>query len=186
MPEPANKAIYLVDAYCDPVIVRIQGRACVTNSAFLRDFFTQMIGQAKTRFVMDFADCASMDSTFLGVLAGAAMEVRRQNPPGCLVLCRVGRRNLELLRNLGLHRLLTVDAGDFPMEFGGREATPLQENRMVCDLDRARLVLEAHENLVAADPGNQGKFQDVLAFLRNRIEQESCGPEAMGNPQSGG
>src|SRR5664279_3400098 len=110
MPEAANKAIYLVDAYCDPVIVRIQGRACVANSASLHDFFVQMISQGKTRFVVDFTGCASMDSTFLGVLAGAALELRRQAPPGSLVLCRVGRRNLELLRNLGLHRLLTVDA----------------------------------------------------------------------------
>jgi anti-anti-sigma factor len=175
MPEAANNTVYLVDAYCDPVIVRVQGRACVSNSASLRDFFAQMIGQGKTRFVVDFACCASMDSTFLGVLAGAALEVRRQNPPGSLVLCRVGRRNLELLRNLGLHRLLTVDADGSPMKFG-QPTAPLGDVRVLGDVERARLILEAHENLVTADPGNQGKFQDVLAFLRNRIEQDSRPP----------
>jgi anti-anti-sigma factor len=175
MPEAASTAVYLVDAYCDPVIVRIQGRACVTNSALLHDFLAQMSARGKTRFVVDFAGCTSMDSTFLGVLAGAAMEVRRQNPPGSLVLCRVGRRNLELLRNLGLHRLLTVDAGDLPAEFG-QQAAPLGGTRALGDIERARLILEAHENLVTADPGNQGKFQDVLAFLRNRIEQDSRSP----------
>lgn len=169
MPETATKTVYLVDAYCDPVIVRIQGRACVANSASLRDFLVQMISQGKTRFVVDFADCASMDSTFLGVLAGAALELRRQAPPGNLVLCRVGRRNLELLRNLGLHRLLTVDAGDFPMEFGPA-AAPLTQDHELNELEGAHLVLEAHENLVAAEPTNQGKFQDVLAFLRNRVD----------------
>jgi anti-anti-sigma factor len=171
MSDAANKTVYLVDAYCDPVIVRIQGRACVANSASLHDFFVQMISQGKTRFVLDFAGCASMDSTFLGVLAGAALELRRQAPLGSLVLCRVGRRNLELLRNLGLHRLLTVDAGDFPMEFGQGTA-PLNGNRELGELEGARLVLEAHENLVAADPTNQGKFQDVLAVLRNRVDQK--------------
>jgi anti-anti-sigma factor len=171
MPEATSRPVYLVDAYCDPVIVRVDGRACVANSVSLRDFFTQMIGQGKLRFVMDFARCTSMDSTLLGVLAGAALELRRLNPPGSLVLCRVGRRNLELLRNLGLHRLLTVDAGDFPMEFGP-DAAPLNGARAGGELESARLVLEAHENLVAADPANQGKFQDVLAFLRNRVEQK--------------
>jgi hypothetical protein len=48
-------------------------------------------------------------------------------------------------------------------------------------VERARLILEAHENLVAADPSNQDRFQDVLAFLRNRIEQNSHGPFAVGN-----
>jgi len=181
MAETVSRATYLVEAYCDPVIIRIQGRACVTNSASLRDFIAQMIGQDKTRFVLDFSDCASMDSTFLGVLAGAALEVRRHQPPGNLVLCRVGRRNLELLRNLGLHRLLTVDAGDFPMEFG-QDAAPLAGTRMVGDVETARLILEAHENLIAADPNNQRKFQDVLAFLRNRIEHDSGGSAATGTP----
>ncbi len=181
MPEPADQSVYLVDAYCDPVIVRVQGRACFTNSALLREFFQRMIAGGKTRFVVDFAWCASMDSTFLGVLAGAALEVRRQNPPGSLVLCRVGRRNLELLRNLGLHRLLTVDAGDFPMEFG-EGAAPLTGGPAPAGLERARLVLEAHENLAAADPENKDRFQDVLTFLRDRLQQESPEPPAGGNP----
>jgi anti-anti-sigma regulatory factor len=159
MPEATNRPVFQVDAYCEPVIVRVEGRACFTNSASLRDFFTQMIGQGKRRFVMDFTRCTSMDSTFLGVLAGAALEMRRLNPAGSLVLCRVGHRNL------------TVDAGTFPMEFGP-ETMPLNGSGALDELERARLVLEAHENLVAADPANQGKFQDVLAFLRNRVEQK--------------
>jgi anti-anti-sigma factor len=171
MPEAPAKPAYLVDAYADPVVVRVEGRACHANSVSLRDFFAEMIGQGKARFVMDFQKCTSMDSTFLGVLAGAALELRRRKPPGNLVLCRVAHRNLELLRNLGLHRLLTVDAGDFPMDFGPG-ATALAPASDHGDLENARLVLEAHENLVATDPANQSRFQDVLAFLRNRVEEK--------------
>jgi anti-sigma B factor antagonist len=171
MTEAPAKPVYLVDAYADPVVVRLEGRACHANSLSLQDFLTRMIGQGKTRFVMDFQKCASMDSTFLGVLAGAALELRRRKPPGSLVLCRVAHRNLELLRNLGLHRLLTVDAGDFPMDFGPG-ATVLTPAFDRSELENARLVLEAHENLIATDPANQSKFQDVLAFLRNRVEQK--------------
>jgi hypothetical protein len=32
-------------------------------------------------------------------------------------------------------------------------------------------VLEAHENLVTADESNRSKFQDVLAFLKDRVRQ---------------
>lgn len=170
MAEVPNSPVFLVDAYSDPVVVRIEGRACFSNSAGLREFFGQMVGQGRTRFVLDLQHCASMDSTFLGVLAGEALELRRRAPAGSLVLCRVGRRNLELLRNLGLHRLLTVDAGDFPLAFGPA-AAPLTNGRECSELESARLVLEAHENLVAADPSNQGKFQDLMVFLRRRVEQ---------------
>ena len=37
---------------------------------------------------------------------------------------------------------------------------------------RRGLVLEAHENLVTADESNRTKFQDVMAFLKNRVAQK--------------
>jgi anti-anti-sigma regulatory factor len=167
MPDPA-KPTFLVDAYTDPVLIRIEGRASFANSGGLKDFFGEMIRQGKCRFAVDFQHCASMDSTFLGVLAGAALELRRQTPPGGLTLTRVGERNLELIRNLGLHRLATVDAGDFPLAFGA--AAQAIDCKGKTELESARLVLEAHEHLVAADATNAAKFQDVMAFLRNRVE----------------
>jgi len=167
MPE-AGKPVYLVNAYSDPVVVRIDGRACFQNSAGLKDFVGEMIRQGKQRFVFDFQHCASMDSTFLGVIAGAALELRKAG--GSLIAARLGQRNLELMRNLGLHRLLTVDAGDHPMAFVPCDqplATPAQG-----EIESARLVLEAHENLVTADESNRTKFQDVLVFLRDRVAQK--------------
>ncbi len=167
MPDP-TKPTFLVDAYADPVLIRIEGRAAFTNSGSLKDFFAEMMRQGKTRFVVDFQQCNSMDSTFLGVLAGAALELRRRPSPGTLTLIRVGERNLELIRNLGLHRLATVDAGNYAMSFKG-EAQAL-DTKAKTEIESARLVLEAHENLVSVDAANAARFQDVLAFLRNRVE----------------
>jgi anti-sigma B factor antagonist len=166
MPETVSKPVYLVDPYSDPVLVRIEGRASFQNSACLRDFIAEMTKQGKTRFVVDLRHCTSMDSTFLGVLAGVALDLRKTKG-GALVAARVGPRNLELIRNLGLHRLLTVDS-DAPLSFENCN-TPLD-----CpdrgELENARLVLEAHENLVEADENNRPKFQDVLVFLKSRID----------------
>ena len=170
MPEVASKPVYLVDAYSDPVVVRIEGRACFQNSVCLRDFIAELVRQGKTRFVLDFQHCASMDSTFLGVLAGAALELKKTTPPGSLVLARVGPRNLELIRNLGLHRLLIVDAGDTTLSFDKCNTALQCANHT--EVENARMVLEAHEHLVAADEANRAKFQDVLAFLKNRVEQK--------------
>jgi anti-sigma B factor antagonist len=166
MPDSA-KPVFFVDAYADPVVVRIEGRASFLNSGGLKDFFAEMIRQGKRRFVVDFKQCASMDSTFLGVLAGAAIELRRQIPAGSLTLARVGERNLELIRNLGLHRLATVDAGSHSQEPTGSVQVLTQQARG--EIENARLVLEAHENLIATDPDNAAKFQDVLSFLRNQL-----------------
>lgn len=168
MPE-GSKPTFLVNAYSDPVLIRIEGRASFVNSSSLKDFFGEMARQGKTRFVLDFHQCTSMDSTFLGVLAGAAMQLRKATPAGGLTLVRVGERNLELIRNLGLHRLATVDSGEFRMTFDGSPATPLSDEKK-SEIESAKLVLEAHESLVSADSANAAKFQDVLAFLRNRVD----------------
>lgn len=170
MPETAAKATYLVDAYSDPVVVRVTGRASFQNSACLRDFVNEMLAQGKLKFVFDFQHCTSMDSTFLGVLAGIALELRKRPAAGSLVLARLGQRNLELVRNLGLHRLLTVDGGESAMGFDRCDKALHCPDRT--ELEHARLVLEAHENLVAADESNRGKFQDVLVFLKNRVAQK--------------
>jgi anti-sigma B factor antagonist len=170
MPETATKPVFLVDGYSDPVVVRVEGRASFQNSGCLRDFISEMLARGKTRFVLDFQKCTSMDSTFLGVLAGAAIELKKNGPQGSIVATRVAQRNLELMRNLGLHRLLTLDSGDFPLSFQKCD-TPLAP-KVSSEVENARMCLEAHENLVNADETNRSKFQDVLAFLRNRVEQK--------------
>jgi anti-sigma B factor antagonist len=169
MPD-APVSTFLVDTASDPVVIRIEGRASFQNSASLQQFLTEMRRQGRVRFVMDFQACTSMDSTFLGVLAGAALELRKAEGGGSLVLCRVAERNLELIKNLGLHRLLIVDEGSGTTELrvGG---TALAPQAKMNELENARLVLAAHENLVAADEANRAKFQDVLSFLKNRVAQ---------------
>jgi anti-sigma B factor antagonist len=171
MPESPTKPVFLVDAYATPVVVKIDGRASFLNCGCLRDFFSTLISQGKAKFVVDFRQCASMDSTFLGVLAGAALELRKLDPPGILVVSRVGQRNLELLRNLGLHRLMVVDTGEAAPALDAAQGRVIGCETPKSELENARMVLEAHENLVTADPANRGKFQDVLVFLKSRVEQ---------------
>ena len=164
----AAKPVYLVDPEADPVVVRIEGRACFQNSPCLREFISEMLRRGRSRFLIDFSGCASMDSTFLGVVAGVALELRRASPPGHLVACRVGERNLELMRSLGLHRLLEINAAD-----GTSAPCPqaLESRSTGSEAENARHVLEAHENLVSADEENRRRFQDVLTFLRLRVER---------------
>ncbi len=166
----APKPVYLADPSADPVAIRIEGRASFQNSPCLQDFVTELVARGKTRFTLDFNGCTGMDSTFLGVLAGVALQLRKLTPPGQLILTRIGTRNLELVRNLGLHRLLTVDTSAAPAELGtGSQSIPCQGRT---ELESARIALQAHENLVAADEANRGKFEDVLHFLRQRIDEE--------------
>ncbi len=162
-----EKTAFLVDAYSDPAVVKVNGRVNFANCGPLRDFFDQVISSGRQRFVIDFRDCSGMDSTFLGILAGVALELKKKDPPGRVLLCRLGERNFELIRNLGLHRIMDVDSGEHAFE---GEPKPLSGTKDEPQSEKARMVLEAHENLVCADEDNRGKFQDVIAYLKNQVE----------------
>ncbi len=163
-PEP----VFQVNAYSEPVVLKISGRVSYLNALPVNDFFKRMEKLDKRNFVLDFAKCTSMDSTFLGIVVGAALRVRKKDPPGSFVLCRLGTRNLESVRNLGLHRIASVDAGDFPMEY--ESSGQCLETSKNGEIENAKLVLQAHENLIEIDEKNKSRFQDVVAYLKNQVE----------------
>lgn len=153
----------------DFACIKIVGRANFSCSPDFKTLLTQLAQKGCKCYILELSECVLMDSTFLGVLAGAALKLRMSGPAGGLTLVRVGERNLEIIRNLGLHRLATVDSGNFDMSFHGSPPVALSAEKK-SEIESAKLVLEAHEHLVDADSSNAAKFQDVLAFLRNRVE----------------
>ena len=161
-----EQPVYQVDVFADPVPVKLSGRCNYLNCNPFRQFLERMLEEKKKDFVFDFENCIGMDSTFLGILASVAMRLRRLDPPGTLVLTHLNERNLELVRNLGLHRLLIVDAAG--------EASAVQTLAPIASgkVDSAEVVLRAHESLVEAEQGNASKFQDCIEFLRNQLEVE--------------
>jgi anti-anti-sigma regulatory factor len=170
---PQDDPHFLVNPYDDPVVVKINGKASFLNSSPVKNLFERLVEQGKTRFVVDFQNCSGMDSTFLGILAGLGIKLMKLDPPGTVVLCRLGERNRELVRNLGLHRLLIIDDGsEQPHVPESGKLETVSGNQALSEVENARMVLQAHENLVEIDASNKTKFQDVIAFLKNQVEED--------------
>ena len=161
---------FLVSAYSDPVIVQINGKANYLNCNSFRIFIEKAVDEGNAHIVLDFKNCTGMDSTFLGILTGTALELRRQSPAGILILCNLSERNHDLVYNLGLQNLLTIDKDLIGViDATRKEQFSELKNVKVSD---AKEVLKAHENLVKADEENRVKFQDVIAFLKNQTEPD--------------
>ncbi|MCF3649094.1 STAS domain-containing protein [Synoicihabitans lomoniglobus] len=166
-PEPR----FLVNPDSDPIALRVEGKATFKNCACVKDFMDEQIAAGKRRFVMDFENCVGMDSTFLGVMAGSAIQLRKTQPRGSLVVSGLNERNRELVSNLGLDRLLTVDeqAKVPPTAANG---AALKTEALSDDLVAARTVLDAHRNLVEADGENAAKFQDVIKLCSRQLGED--------------
>ena len=88
------------------VFVRVVGRGIFLDSQPLRQYGSERMATHK-EFYVDLRECQSMDSTFLGVLAGFALKLRNG---GCLHLLNVAEPNLQSIRNLGLDRVAQVSS----------------------------------------------------------------------------
>jgi anti-sigma B factor antagonist len=157
-----------------PVVwVRVEGKGSFLNSGNLKEFAQQMVGRGYREFIIDLQNCAMMDSTFMGTLAGVALRLKELGH-GHLHVVHCGARSRELLSGLGLDQIfdIQVDGSSAP------ECTELDEEAPDSaaaqrKTEQARTMLEAHEALCKAAPENITRFKDVLDYLKQDLQQKT-------------
>ena len=83
------------------VWVKVEGKGSFLNSGNLKEFAREMLDRGYREFVVDLADCAMMDSTFMGTMASVALRLKELGH-GHLHVVHCGNRSQELLSGLGL------------------------------------------------------------------------------------
>lgn len=147
------------------VWVRVEGKGSFLNATGLKEFAKEMTNRGYREFVVDLDHCPLMDSTFMGTLTGMALRLRELGT-GQLRVVRLNDRNRDLLTNLGLDQLMSLDANSSAVPQAAQQALPADA---VDKQTRAETMLEAHQDLVEANPANQAKFKDVLEYLRQDL-----------------
>jgi anti-sigma B factor antagonist len=146
------------------VWVRVEGKGSFLNSTGLKEFAKEMVNRGFREFAVDLCNCPVMDSTFMGTLAGIALRLRELGQ-GQLRVTNLNERNRDLLGNLGLDQLFTI-------ENGAKAPEPVDQPLAAGAPDKvaqAQTMLEAHEACVQADESNAAKFKDVLDYLKQDL-----------------
>ena len=159
-----NPPSILVGTAGRTVWMRVEGKGSFLNSTGLKQFGKEMTNRGFREFVIDLQNCPVMDSTFMGTLASIALRLRELGS-GSLRVTKLNERNRDLLSNLGLDQLfdMTDGAADAPVP-----QTPLPD-APADKATQAATMLEAHEELVEANPANAAKFKDVLEYLKQDL-----------------
>ncbi len=163
-----NPPAILVGTTERTVWVRVEGKGTFLNSTGLKEFAKEMTNRGFREFVVDLKNCPVMDSTFMGTLAGLALRLRELGQ-GRLHVVNLNERNRDLLANLGLDQLFTIEeppAASCP-ELNVQQA--LGADGASGKTERAQTMLEAHEACVKANPENATKFKDVLEYLKQDL-----------------
>ena len=155
------------------VWVKVEGKGSFLNSGNLKEFSREMLDRGYREFVVDLADCAMMDSTFMGTMASVALRLRELGH-GHLHIVHCGNRSQQLLSGLGLDQIFDIhnDGARAPEceAFGQVTRGPLEDSEKK---EQAETMLDAHEALCEAAPENIFRFKDVLDFLRQDLHHET-------------
>src|SRR5256885_381537 len=89
------------------VWVKVEGKGSFLNSGNLKEFAREMLDRGYREFVIDLADCAMMDSTFMGTMASVALRLKELGR-GHLHVVHCGNRSQELLSGLGLDQIFDI------------------------------------------------------------------------------
>ncbi len=144
--------------------MRVVGRASYLNCMGIGEFFDRMLDDGVNSINVDCSECTGMDSTFLGIIAGAALRLVKTIPKGEMTLIGLSPRNKELVENLGLDNFVSIK------EVQARSESSESGEAISQGGAKPEDVLRAHENLVETDPSNREKFEDVIKFLKREIE----------------
>ncbi len=149
------------------VIFVVKTRGTFQLAPLIKSYFMNRLQNGVKDFEIDMSDCAAMDSTFLGTLAGLSYSIKKAGG-GTIIIRQANERNTESLKNLGIDRLFTLsgDTGDYT----GLDFHPLSVES-VSKLETMKQSLEAHETLIKADSGNAEKFKDVVDMLKKDLSK---------------
>jgi anti-sigma B factor antagonist len=145
-------ATYRVARCKDGVYVRVAGLGNMNNSTTFKEFLDRMQREGFKAIVVDLGECRGVDSTFMGVLLGFREH---------LVVVNAGPHCRKQMESIGLHRVLQI-----------QEQAAVPPAVELCDLPeteadpttRLRLIMKAHQDLIAIDRENEKKFG---AFLKD-------------------
>jgi len=153
-------------------VIRLIGRCSFQNSAYLEravELCEREMGVCC--YVLDLDRCESLDSTFLGVLAGLAMRQRKAGY-GNLVAVNVSGRLLRTMSLLGLTHVLDVRERTLPQAEKMREVRVSETDRVeMSRVERVAHMLQAHQRLVELDSGNEARFESVLKHLGESLDR---------------
>jgi anti-anti-sigma regulatory factor len=170
MSEQATSLYYAIAG--EVAWIRVTGRAnCLVGVDFL--CLIKELGAKNHRsFILDLRDCALMDSSFLGTLAGLEQEFGTDSLRSGhhrLELIGANQRVSDLIHSLGLNEyfVLAADAPAFPEQWIPVPPSGASNSRLLC----SKMSLDAHEVIVRLNPSNESKFRDVVSFLKEDVKR---------------
>lgn len=145
---------------------KLSGELRYTNAAGMDDLVDRLFSEKIQcrQLVVDLNAASFMDSTYIGLLASLARYCQQQNLPKPVLFCTVPAVN-ELLFSLCLDQAFDIvqQSTDPAVDLVSVKAVPYS------DQQNGRMILHAHEALIALNEQNKSQFQSVVDLLKQQL-----------------
>ncbi len=148
--------------------IRVEGRGTFQSSPPIKELVDKEMALGRSQFVIDLEECFGMDSTFMGMMAGVGMRLRKKGG-GQLSIVGTSEKSRDALDELGLSYLMEIEPEDglWKKEIDSVRGSllPLGDSTSV---GKEEHILECHENLCDADDTNAERFKTVLEVMGSK------------------
>jgi hypothetical protein len=156
-----------VGTFENTIYLRIDGRATHLYAVALKVYLHEAIKQGCKQLKIELGRCISMDSTFLGVLAVAAVKLNgEENAAAGTTLFHVPARILGAISGLGIDRILNV------VQVGSK-APPIEMQLLpesgIEMREWASTIIETHEFLGGYSTEEAPFVESVVTLMKDDV-----------------
>jgi anti-sigma B factor antagonist len=88
-------------------LIKVIGEGTFQNARQFKSSCLELLDDNMSDFVLDLGECTLLDSTFIGILLGWGLRLKESGKKQVHIF-NANKELLELIKNLGLHRLFFV------------------------------------------------------------------------------
>ena len=157
---------YLYGEIENTTFIKAVGNSTMKNSKTVSDILDKLLNGEKKEIILDMSECKYMDSTFLGLMAKYAMEVKMKWGTNLHVLNPTETVAVGL-KQTGIEKFIDVIMSSDVDNF---ETEEVKSNDFGSKLEKSKYILEMHKTLMNLNEENKETFKNVVDLMEKSIE----------------
>jgi anti-anti-sigma factor len=118
--------------------------------------------------IIDMRECNYIDSTDLGILARISITQNQKNANKPVIVHTPDSGISTILKDVGFGRVFTLTD---TITLQDTKFSDIESGEKQTELELAKMMVTAHEELIDMDESNLEKFSSVVNFMKKSIEQ---------------
>lgn len=152
----------------DTIFIMIEGNATMKNSKTLSDLLKQIFDGEKKNLVFEMSKCNYLDSTFLGLIAKCALEIKKKWN-STLYIMNASNMVMNGLKQTGIDKFIER-LEDENLDI---EATEIAKSDFSERKDKTLYILEMHKTLIDLNDKNKETFKNVVDMIEKDLEKQN-------------